>query len=159
MQAEELLQRVDKLPVHLRWLVRAALLAVTGFVFYMWCDIQLGALAAVSSFRSLHLHSSHTLGSATCSRHIQLLTAGASVLMRCRYSHVFLQPKLDYNKLHPYTSWIPILCWILVTARNCYCRSYRHASICKTVQAGGSLPHTTAEVVCNHRSIVHRCGT
>jgi hypothetical protein len=28
---------------------------------------------------------------------------------------VFVQPKLDYNRLHPYTSWIPILCWIVVS--------------------------------------------
>ena len=37
--------------------------------------------------------------------------------MCCRYLHVFQRPKLDYNKLHPYTSWIPILCWIVV--RGC----------------------------------------
>jgi hypothetical protein len=41
MQAEELLQRIDKLALQLRWLVRAALLAATGFVFYMWCGFQL----------------------------------------------------------------------------------------------------------------------
>jgi len=27
---------------------------------------------------------------------------------------VFTRPKLEYNAVHPYTSWIPILCWIVV---------------------------------------------
>lgn len=40
MQAEEALQRIDKLPAHMRWLARAALVAVTGFVFYMWCGFE-----------------------------------------------------------------------------------------------------------------------
>lgn len=31
---------------------------------------------------------------------------------------MFVQPKLDYNRLHPYTSWIPILCWIVVSGCN-----------------------------------------
>ena len=31
-----------------------------------------------------------------------------------RYEHVFTKPKWDYNALHPYTSWIPILIWIVV---------------------------------------------
>ena len=31
-----------------------------------------------------------------------------------RYQHVFILDKLSYNALHPYTSWMPILCWIVV---------------------------------------------
>ena len=48
---------------------------------------------------------------------------------------MFVQPKLDYNRLHPYTSWIPILCWIVVSGFDakaihglsyhpCRCRAY-----------------------------------
>ena len=44
-----MLQRIDKLPVHLRWLVRALLLAAAGFVFYMWCGSQQPALTAALS--------------------------------------------------------------------------------------------------------------
>ena len=31
-----------------------------------------------------------------------------------RYQHVFLLDKLAYNTMHPFTSWMPILCWIVV---------------------------------------------
>lgn len=39
---------------------------------------------------------------------------GWVVMPLCRYTLVFTKPKLEYNTMHPYTSWIPILCWIVV---------------------------------------------
>lgn len=42
------------------------------------------------------------------------LTAATLVLGATWYTAVFTQPKLLYNQLHPYTSWVPILCWIVV---------------------------------------------
>jgi N-acetylneuraminate 9-O-acetyltransferase len=36
--------------------------------------------------------------------------------MVCRYTHVYCLDKYSYNQLHPFTSWIPITCWIF--ARN-----------------------------------------
>jgi hypothetical protein len=48
---------------------------------------------------------------------------------------VFVQPKLDYNRLHPYTSWIPILCWIVVSGYDA--QAVRIA--CPNTPAGASL--------------------
>lgn len=42
------------------------------------------------------------------------ITAATLVLGGVWYTAVFTQPKLTYNQLHPYTSWVPILCWIVV---------------------------------------------
>ena len=62
MQAEEALQRIDKLPVHMRWLARSALVAVTGFVFYMWCGFAARRSRWCLDFLSAaHLHQLHEL--------------------------------------------------------------------------------------------------
>jgi predicted transglutaminase-like cysteine proteinase len=30
------------------------------------------------------------------------------------YANVYVLPKVEYNALHPFTSWIPISCWIVL---------------------------------------------
>lgn len=42
------------------------------------------------------------------------LTGATLVMGLTWYKTVFIRPKLEYNQLHPYTSWIPILCWIVI---------------------------------------------
>ena len=57
---------------------------------------------------------------------IQSLMAGATLIVLYWYhEHIYVLPKLEYNKVHPYTSWIPITCFIVLrnltqTLRNFY---------------------------------------
>ena len=57
---------------------------------------------------------------------IQSLMAGATLLVLYWYhERIYVLPKLEYNKVHPYTSWIPITCFIVLrnltqTLRNFY---------------------------------------
>mmetsp|Transcript_345 Transcript_345/g.993 ORF Transcript_345/g.993 Transcript_345/m.993 type:complete len:555 (+) Transcript_345:262-1926(+) len=66
------------------------------------------ANAALEKLDGLQLQTRVTLRAA--------LLAVVSVLGYFWYTLVFTKPKLEYNTMHPYTSWIPILCWIV--ARN-----------------------------------------
>ncbi len=43
-----------------------------------------------------------------------LVLATCGVIGYVYYVYVFSLPKVEYNKLHPYTSWIPITLWIVV---------------------------------------------
>ncbi|KAG2484868.1 hypothetical protein HYH03_016354 [Edaphochlamys debaryana] len=51
---------------------------------------------------------------------VRRLTMRIGVLASCAVAmyfytvHVFILPKVEYNKVHPYTSWIPITIWIIV---------------------------------------------
>ena len=68
------------------------------------------------------------------------------VLLR-RYQHVFILDKLAYNVLHPYTSWMPILCWIVV----------RRCATC--LRACFSVPSRCSGDVLPKQSIVLACYT
>ena len=46
---------------------------------------------------------------------IRTLIAGAAIGVGVAwYSNIYVLPKLEYNKLHPFTSWIPITVWCLL---------------------------------------------
>lgn len=48
-------------------------------------------------------------------RKIRLVLGGICVaMMYAWYEHVYTLPKLEYNKLHPYTSWIPITAFLVL---------------------------------------------
>jgi hypothetical protein len=57
---------------------------------------------------------------------MQTTIAGATLLVLYWYhENYFILPALEYNKIHPYTSWIPITCFIILrnltqTLRNFY---------------------------------------
>uniref|UniRef100_A0A061S981 Acetyltransferase-related family protein n=1 Tax=Tetraselmis sp. GSL018 TaxID=582737 RepID=A0A061S981_9CHLO len=42
--------------------------------------------------------------------------AACGLVLMAWYSHIYVLPKLEYNAIHPYTSWIPITVWMI--ARN-----------------------------------------
>jgi len=41
------------------------------------------------------------------------IIAACSVALYFYYIHIYSLPKIEYNKVHPYTSWIPITIWIV----------------------------------------------
>lgn len=43
-----------------------------------------------------------------------LLLSAVAVVFYFYYQTVYILPKTEYNKVHPYTSWIPLTCWMIV---------------------------------------------
>lgn len=52
-----------------------------------------------------------------------VLTGAVLAVGLAWYWKVFTLPKLEYNKVHPYTSWIPLSCWVLVRNLTPYLRT------------------------------------
>ena len=42
----------------------------------------------------------------------------------CRYVNIYCLDKYAYNQLHPFTSWIPITCWIFLRNVTPWLRSH-----------------------------------
>ena len=42
------------------------------------------------------------------------VAAATCAALALYYKTVFSRPKLEYNALHPYTSWIPLTCWVVL---------------------------------------------
>lgn len=56
------------------------------------------------------------IGGAVCA-----VTLGVLALW---YQHIYILPKVEYNKVHPYTSWIPITVWIVLRNMTPALRTY-----------------------------------
>jgi N-acetylneuraminate 9-O-acetyltransferase len=53
-----------------------------------------------------------------------MILAAVAVALYIYANTIFLKPKLEYNALHPYTSWIPITLWIIVRNLTPTLRNY-----------------------------------
>jgi len=42
------------------------------------------------------------------------IVAATCAVFAVYHQSVYVLPKVEYNKLHPYTSWIPLTCWMIV---------------------------------------------
>ncbi len=40
--------------------------------------------------------------------------AGALAVLAVWYQNIYVLPKVEYNKMHPFTSWIPISVWVVL---------------------------------------------
>ena len=132
--ADKALNAIDELSIRSRMIARSVIFGITAALFAVWC--ALSALpdepsASSNPRSSMTCRRAQSCGHEDASRRVHALAvlprvAASSACKLCkarlvpprRYQHVFILDKLAYNKLHPFTSWMPILCWIVVRSAS-----------------------------------------